>query len=141
MSVRRKWPWLLLLLITGFCSAVVVPNLLTAMDRSRQKKTMASMRDWGLALELFAEKHPGAVAGKAAPSLEKAMGERRAALPPLNDGWGHRLIVGMTERGYFVRSLGRDGEPQQLIAEGPTTNFDCDIVFADGTFIQFPEGI
>jgi hypothetical protein len=24
---------------------------------------------------------------------------------------------------------------------GPTTNFDCDIIYSNGTFVQYPEGV
>jgi 4-hydroxy-3-polyprenylbenzoate decarboxylase len=44
--------------------------------------------------------------------------------------------------GYAMRSTGRDGQLQgtSYIA-GPTTDYDCDIVYASGQFIVWPEGV
>ena len=39
----------------------------------------------------------------------------------------------------MIRSLGRDKTASALVC-GTTTNFNDDIVYADGTFIQWPEG-
>ena len=44
---------------------------------------------------------------------------------------------------YAIRSLGRDGILQgngRYYTVGTTTNFDCDIIFAQGTFMVYPAG-
>lgn len=41
---------------------------------------------------------------------------------------------------YQIASLGRDKLPGDRVG-GPTTDFDCDLVWANGQFIQWPEGI
>ena len=41
---------------------------------------------------------------------------------------------------YRIRSYGRDGVDRGTFVCGTTTNFNDDIVYADGTFIQWPEG-
>jgi hypothetical protein len=64
-----------------------------------------------------------------------------APLPPLIDGWGHRFRFRMGEGHYSIWSPGSDGVFAGQIVEGPTTAFDCDLVYSDGTFITYPEGI
>jgi hypothetical protein len=41
---------------------------------------------------------------------------------------------------YAIRSAGRDGVFSSSYTGGTTTNYDCDIVFIGGKFIQYPEG-
>jgi competence protein ComGC len=40
--------------ITGILAAIAIPNLLTAMQRAKQKRTMADIRSLGTALESYA---------------------------------------------------------------------------------------
>ena len=40
---------------------------------------------------------------------------------------------------YRIRSVGRDDSPASFVC-GTTTNFNDDIVYSNGTFIQWPEG-
>jgi hypothetical protein len=42
---------------------------------------------------------------------------------------------------YQIVSYGRNGAAETGTAEGTTTNFDCDIVYENGTFVVWPEGI
>ena len=79
---------------------------------------MATIRDWAVALE-------GAT----------------GVNPKIKDGWGNPIRVQLDRRRYVITSAGRDGLFQKVIKTGPTMSFDDDIVFADGLFIQFPEGI
>ncbi|MEA2345551.1 MAG: hypothetical protein QOF63_3720, partial [Thermoanaerobaculia bacterium] len=43
---------------------------------------------------------------------------------------------------YSISSFGRDG----VVGTAPTattttTNFDCDIIYSQGQFLQYPEGV
>jgi hypothetical protein len=40
---------------------------------------------------------------------------------------------------YAIRSTGRDGNVGSVNC-GTTTNFNDDIIYANGTFLQWPEG-
>jgi Tfp pilus assembly protein PilE len=102
-------------------AAWIVPPFANAVNRSRQKKTMERMRNWAAYLEAY-------------PDVKKH--------PALNDAWGHRFRVVYSPSSYTITSLGRDGiaEPKITLGLG-ITSFDCDIVYSDGSFIQWPEGI
>ena len=60
---------------------------------------------------------------------------------PRQDGWGRfmRNALGNNSNDYRLESGGRDGATGSLNC-GTTTDFNDDIVYADGTFIQWPEG-
>ena len=120
--------------ILGILAAIAIPNFLTAIQRAKQKRTMADMRVLGTQLE------------------ERKANERRypnslAETP--KDGWGRNLrYICWPElecTGYALISGGKDGvfEAQDVerYTGGATTDFDNDIVFSNGTFVQYPEGV
>jgi hypothetical protein len=59
------------------------------------------------------------------------------------DGWKHALEFAVNTGGtsYHVRSYGRDGIADSPPTGGATGDFDCDIIYSNGTFAQYPEGI
>jgi hypothetical protein len=59
---------------------------------------------------------------------------------PDTDGWGWNLLYGADAggTGYTLRSPGKDGTTQAIFGE--TTDFDCDIIFQNGSFTAFPKG-
>ena len=68
---------------------------------------------------------------------------------PSMDGWGHPLDFAMDQpfgggkasSEYAIRSPGRDGAfTGNTYTAGPTTSFDCDIVYSGGAFVVWPEG-
>jgi hypothetical protein len=102
-------------------AAWIVPPLANAVNRSRQMKTMGEMRSWATYLEAY-------------PHVRKH--------PALNDAWGHRFRVVYSPSSYTITSLGRDGIAERKITLGlGITSFDCDIVYSDGSFIQWPRGM
>jgi type II secretory pathway pseudopilin PulG len=138
---------LVLLAIIGILAAIAIPNLLTAMQRSKQKRTMADMRTVATALDAYGTEHEreefppgetvGALRGPLQPTYLKAV--------PAIDGWETEMrYTPVPERGYVIVSAGADkifqAEPTEYRG-GMTSNFDCDIVFANGEFVQYPEGV
>ena len=137
---------LVILSILGIFSAIAIPNLLTAMQRSKQKRTMADMRSIATALEARAVEtrdYPrvtsaAELSGVLTPTYMKAV-------PPV-DGWGNPWRYESWETAYALASGGKDGsfEHESLREYTPgteTTNFDCDIVYSNGSFVQFPGSI
>lgn len=122
--------------IAGILAAIAIPNILTAMERSRQKRTMAEIRT------LAAEVERKAVETGAYPSTPPASA---------HDGWGTALryeCIAEEDRpcaGYVIASAGKDKtfehDSLQQYTPGETDQFDCDIVFANGSFVQTPEGV
>ena len=154
------------LVVVGLVAWVAVPNVLTARNRSLQKRTMADMRSIASAWEARATDtnsysvKPGAAPCKWGCNLERGrvtLEELRAALvptyikalPPL-DGWGNRWVFRIADvnatgaaQTYIIRSSGSDGSLDAGIddyANERIVAFDQDIVFVNGTFTQFPEG-
>jgi general secretion pathway protein G len=149
---------LIVVAIIGILAAIAIPNLLTALQRSRQKRSMADMRTIATAWEARATDTNGYSAAGVAitwPDPTKDVGVLEASLTPtymkkfpLYDGWGVRFQVGNSNRSYAIESLGADGpeggdQNNGTSALSPviTGDFDCDMIYSNGNFVIYPEGI
>ena len=133
---------LIVVAIIGIISAVALPNLLNAIDKSKQKKTMSDLRSIGTAVEAYATDtavYPQSMANWVA--LKPIIDPYFIRMPPDADGWSNQWDAATTANGtdYTLASYGKDGIPG-LRPGGRTTDFNCDIVFVHGQFYQWPEG-
>ena len=151
-SRKRKFPAAILILLLvavggcvvfgGIVSAIAVPNFLNAIDRGKQKRTMADMRTVAGAIESYAIDHNHYPLTDSFDELEKLLEPRYERTLPTTDGWQHPFAVQAYGDGYVLGSGGKDGEGPLLIEDGggATSSFNDAIVFSDGQFIQWPEG-
>ena len=140
---------LVVVAIVGILAAIAIPNLLSAMQRSKQKRTMADLRTVGTALDAYGTDHereefpPGPTVAALHAHLEPTY----IKSVPVKDGWETEMrYMPLPNRGYMIVSAGGDkvfqAEPAGgYTAETKTENFDCDIIFSNGQFIQYPDGI
>jgi prepilin-type N-terminal cleavage/methylation domain-containing protein len=154
---------LIVVAIIGLLAAMLVPNLLDAMAKAKSKKTMAAARLAGLGLMSWLTDHSAAGAAGAATSsfdlskyspigfesLAEVVVPTYIQNLPREDGWKAPFdyYLDLTPEGQNVmaiRSGGRD-----FSFEGPTyspgtfdpTDYDRDVVWADGFFVRWPQKI
>ena len=151
---------LIVVAIIGILAAIAIPNLLTAMQRAKQKRTMADIRAIATAWEARAtDQNSYAAAGAntfAFPATDVPASSLLTLLTPTyikslpkTDGWSRNYgfamdaAIGGAAQTYGIRSEGKDGAWQgsSYTAGTQTTAFDCDIVYSNGSFIQWPEGV
>ena len=133
---------LIVVAIIGIIAAIAIPNLLNAIDRGKQKRTMADLRSIGTAIESYSiDNNLYPVAANAA-ALAAVVEPIYIKNLPEEDGWGFALYVSSATTGYTVASGGKNGDSNATIvgSGGATQDFDDAIVFSDGQFIQWPEG-
>ena len=135
---------LIVVAIIGIIAAIAIPNLLNAIHRGRQKRTMADMRTVGTAIGTYATDmnfYPRGLTNLALfePYLTPIYLRRL----PSKDGWNTVYYAYTDAEGdhYTIESYAKDKTRQQCVIGTETGNFDCDICHLDGMFIQWPEGI
>jgi general secretion pathway protein G len=132
---------LIVVAIIGILAAVAIPNLMNAVDKSKQKRTMADMRAIATAVEAYSTDNARYPVGITSwSSLRVILNPHFVKNPPDTDGWSNGWDVGATSGyDYTVASVGKDSAVGPR-SGGATTQFDCDIVFSNGRFFQWPEG-
>lgn len=162
---------LVVVAIIGLLAAIAIPNLLNALQRAKQKRTMADMRSIATAWEARATdvkryNAAGAISALALCTEVLTGDQMRSMLTPTyikplptHDGWNNPLRFrtdapypftpsGGDATAYVIWSAGKNGTPNGASGwdatpaspGGGTTSFDDDIVFTNGTFVQYPEG-
>ena len=139
---------LIVVAIIGILAAIAIPNLLTAMQRSKQKRTMADIRSVATAWEARATDTNTYTAAAAlslpasfsSATLKTILAPTYIRSMPDKDAWNKAFELGAAKDEYSIRSYGRDTVADGAIG-GATTSFDCDIIFSNGVFLQYPEGV
>ena len=130
---------LIVVAIIEIIAAIAIPNLLNAIDRGKQKRTMADMRSIGTAVESYAvdtNKYPIATTNTALQATVQPIYIKNM---PLKDGWSNDFAVTSTTTEYTVYSTGKDGSGSTCTA-GTTGTFDDEICFVNGQFARYPAG-
>ncbi len=132
---------LIVVAIIGIIAAIAIPNLLNAIDRGKQKRTMADMRSLGTAVESYAVDNNVYPVATDAPGL-KLMVEAGAYMKnmPINDGWNNPFLVTSTTTEYTILSTGKDTTNGSNCASGNTSLFTDEICFIGGQFLRYPAG-
>jgi general secretion pathway protein G len=145
---------LIVIAIIGILAAIAIPNLLNAVQRSKQKRTMSDMRALATAIEAYHVDNgafpsaacAGGVFSTAGTALTNTsftlLTPTYIAQTPKQDGWGRFLLynVDAGRANYNIQSFGRDGGADTINC-GTTTDFNEDIMYSNGTFLQWPEGV
>jgi general secretion pathway protein G len=145
---------LIVIAIIGILAAIAIPNLLNAVQRSKQKRTMGDIRALATAIESYhidvsifpTASCPSGILNAIGPSLDGAsfsnLSPTYIGIPPVRDGWGRFLHYNVDNAfsKYNIVSLGRNGSADGVNC-GTTTDFNEDIAYSNGTFIQWPEGV
>jgi len=145
---------LIVIAIIGILAAIAIPNLLSAVQRGRQKRSMSDMRTLATAVESYSVDnniYPSATC--ASNSFTTGTADQltdtsfQLIIPTyigrtvLIDGWNNHFyyaVNGILDQ-YRIESGGRN-TALEAVACGTTHDFNADIIYSNGTFIQWPEG-
>ena len=148
---------LIVVAIIGIIVAIAIPNLLNAIQRAKQRRSMGDIRTTATAIEAYAvdmNRYPPASGSYALPfapggttvgnSMANYVSPTYVKQVPLSDGWNSWFIYAADTNGtvYILASAAKDGTISVASAgAGPTTDFNSDIVYCNGSFVQWPEGV
>ena len=152
---------LIVVAIIGLLAAMLIPNLLDAVQKAKQKKTMADARLAGVGMmSWLTDQAAAAAAGQSLGTFDLGDYESltyaqiEAVLVPVylqqlpeRDGWkkqyDYYLDTAATQREVMaIRSAGLDGTyGGDTYAPGAfdPTDYAQDIVWADGFFVRWPQ--
>ncbi len=153
---------LVVVAVVGILTAILIPNFISSLHKAKQKRTMAEMHEVGKAMVSWLADQVGTAAAGAqavdvddygaaidVSDLATLLEPEYIAHVPERDAWGHSLEYFLhTEdllapRVMLIRSPGRGGafsSSEYALSAFTTTDFDQDIVWADGIFIRWPVG-
>jgi type II secretory pathway pseudopilin PulG len=141
---------LVLVAILGILAAIAIPNFLTAMNRAKQKRTVADMRTLATAMDSYVVDENRYPEVSSVSDLSSALVPKYLKAVPARDGWENELRYECWPAGacqaYAFASAGQDKtfEHESLEEYGPdtkTSDFNNDIVISNGKFVQYPEGV
>jgi type II secretion system protein G len=148
---------LIVIAIIGIVAAIAIPNLLTALQKGKQKATMGDMKSIGMAIESYMTDlymAPGAGAIADVNGLTAFLAPFYIKVIPKQDGWGGTYMyesgaIGINQDLYSITSYGRGsltngGTVDRDITLSPyivTTmvGFANDIVYSNGNFTFSPK--
>jgi type II secretion system protein G len=153
---------LIVVAIIGIIAAMLIPSLLDAIQKSKQKRSVADLRIVGTAMMawLTDENGAAAAAGQAVTvdltvypvitlaGLETELVPQYIQEIPLRDAWKndyeYRLNLGdpTNSQTMAIRCRGRNGTfdgTSYTVGSFQPTDYDQDIVWADGLFVRWPE--
>ncbi len=154
---------LIVVAIIGIIAALLIPNFLDALQKAKQKRTVADMRNAGTAMFSWLTDQVGAAAAGQAATTEVDLGDYGTAVTggdltsvlvpvylqdvPIKDGWKHdfdyylKTTDPLAKQVMAIHSEGRmtqDAGPFSVSSFDPT-DYDQDIVWADGFFVRWPQ--
>ena len=137
---------LIVIAIIGILASVLIPNLLDAMQKAKQKRTLADMRITGTAMFSWLSDQVGAAAAGAESTIDGVPAPR---LLRERDGWrfDYKYWLNLTSaaQSQHVMAIGSGGRDKSDVAGEYTsgsfdpTDYDQDIVWADGFFVRWPQ--
>jgi general secretion pathway protein G len=124
---------LIVVAIIGILAAIVIPNLVTALDKSKQVSTSAMLKAYGQAMEIYRMDNNEL---PVADNIEELWLLLRPVTDSLRkyDDWHNEFGYAYDTESYSVESFGKDGLDGANVTPETRYIFSLDIVFSNGSF-------
>ena len=142
---------LVVVAILAILASIGIWNYFIALERAKQKRTMADIRSIAMAWESYATEESsyasaGALFSFPAPvgwsELHSRLVPRYSQNLPRDDAWGNPFDIGLRtgiSSYYAIRSRGKDGLVDASYDEARTEKIECDIIYSNGQFVIWPK--
>jgi type II secretion system protein G len=150
---------LIVVAIIGIIVAIAIPNLLNAIQRAKQRRSMGDIRSIATAVEAYSvdfNRYPPSAAFAWGTGPAENLAQPTATLSvvqgyisptyirvaPLSDGWNSWFLYGTdaNNSAYGLQTVAKNGTID--LRDSPvTTDFNADIIYINGQFVQYPEGV
>ena len=128
------------LLVGLGASTRVLFLFVTRASLRKQRQTMADIRSIAVAVESYSIDHDQYPVATTIKELAALVEPDYIRDIPTTDGWGRPFQIKSTRRKYMIHSYGRNGV-RDAAPGGAQGSLDADIIFSDGQFVQWPEGL
>lgn len=161
---------LIVVAVLGIIAGILIPYLIDAIQKGKQNRTVGDMRNVGTCWMSWLTDQVGSGAAGSTPgprtydislltrisredlfrSLYRSQDFFYCQDIPGSDGWGYGFEYYQSDETFLaanamaIRSSGRDGVyDADVYPIGPfvATDYDQDMVWADGLFIRYPAGV
>jgi general secretion pathway protein G len=137
---------MIVLVIIGILVAMLIPNLIDATHRAKQRATVGEMRAWGNALGSYMAEIGTFPAGTGAPVDASTIHNQLVpyAVSALHDQdkWSNNFQYEApplpSPHNYTVTSYGKNGLPDVCVTPASWFNYNEDIALSDGLFVCSP---
>ena len=155
---------LIVVAIIGIIAALLIPNFLDALQKAKQKRTVADVRNTGTAMFSWLTDQVGAAAAgqtttdqvdltkytkiTSIDTVKAVLVPQYLQAIPVKDGWKVNYEYYLETEKVLkrtvmaIRSSGRDGTfagTTYTVQGFDPTDYDQDIVWADGFFVSWPQ--
>lgn len=129
--------------VLGIVASIAVATIASALDKAKQRATMADMRSISKAIEIYMMDTDGTPPDDSGgmPGLSLVLVPIQSQVLPETDHWSHMYSYSRNVAGgsYTLESLGKDGIDGADISVATNLDFNLDIVMVDGVFVAAPE--
>ncbi len=134
---------LIVVAVIGLVAAIAIPNMITAIQRARQTRSMADLKTLARALSLYDQDNVDYPIETSLVSAENLRSSLHPYVGDFNaiDGWRRHFMYISDGRNYTLISYALDGVANLPYTNGPIHRLEEDIVMSNGVFVQWPEGV
>jgi prepilin-type N-terminal cleavage/methylation domain-containing protein len=135
---------MIVLVIIGILAAILIPNLLDATHRAKQRASIGELRSWAIGVSAYMAERgivPPLITAAGIPVSTIHGDLVPYAVSSLHDqdAWKHDMLAYSSDPiSYTLVSRGRDGLPSPCITPATARNWDEDLAVSDGLFICSP---
>jgi general secretion pathway protein G len=132
---------LVVVAIIGILASIAVVNLQSALDKSKQRRTMTNIRSVATAIMAYGADLGFLPAdGLQGPALRDSLRPNLFKDLTVTDGWNYNLVYNTDQLHYTLESFGRDGTDGPAdVTQATRGQYENDLVMVDGLFTSSPE--
>jgi len=129
--------------VIGLLAAIAIPNLVNAIQRGRQSRSVGDLRGLATAVAMYQQDYAKFPLADDWVSTAEIAGSIRPYMGAVvsMDGWLRSFMYISDGDNYTLVSYGMNGVADEPWAQGPIHYFDEDLVIQGGAFMQWPEGV
>lgn len=132
---------LIVVAVIGIIAAISVIQYIAALDKAKQRATMADMRSISRAIEAYlVDNHQVPDDSGGVAILSTVLIPYQINVVPQRDHWGNTYsFTSNAFDAYTLESFGKDGADGANVSYNTRMDFFLDIVIRDGLFVAAPE--